>query len=379
MFKKIHKSAGLTDSERYLATLCETSFLKLWSYPNVFRDQGRKSGGDGKELCDLLVVCGNDVVIFSDKSCQMPDTGNADTDWCRWYRKAIKKSADQIFGAERWLKQCPRKIYLDSKCMTSFPLKIPDGDQIRIHRVVVALGAKKRCQQELQGSGSLWLSPKILGNDHLKTESENYSRFHLGRIGPGRDFVHVFDDVTLDVILKELDTITDFLTYLNWKEQLITSDKLSLSKGEENLLGAYLTDINEDDQHDIIIPEGYSQVVVENDVWDNIRKNPQYLRKKAADKVSYLWDKIIDSFAEHVLNGTILGESYYSIDDHESILRIVAKEPRLQRRMLAASLMEVANKANSSPQKAFWRTTSSLQKPDFAYVLGLIPHKYGTF
>ena len=65
-----YKSKGLTESERYLANLCEKSFLSLWSYPNVFRDQGRKEGkGDGKELCDLLVVFDRDVIIFSDKSC----------------------------------------------------------------------------------------------------------------------------------------------------------------------------------------------------------------------------------------------------------------------------------------------------------------------
>jgi hypothetical protein len=60
-----YKSEGLTESERYLANLCEKSFLSLWSYPNVFRDQGRNEGkGDGKELCDLLVVFDRDVIIF---------------------------------------------------------------------------------------------------------------------------------------------------------------------------------------------------------------------------------------------------------------------------------------------------------------------------
>ena len=45
------KSSGTTPSERYLAHLCKGTFLNLWSYPNIFRDQKRHKGrGDGKEL-----------------------------------------------------------------------------------------------------------------------------------------------------------------------------------------------------------------------------------------------------------------------------------------------------------------------------------------
>ena len=85
-----YKSEGSTESERYLANLCEKSFLSLWSYPNVFRDQGRKGGiGDGKELCDLLVVFDQDVIIFSDKSCAFKDTGDTNRDWARWCSRAI--------------------------------------------------------------------------------------------------------------------------------------------------------------------------------------------------------------------------------------------------------------------------------------------------
>ena len=38
-------------TERMLAEFCERTFLKLWSYPNPYKD-------DGHELCDLLVVFG---------------------------------------------------------------------------------------------------------------------------------------------------------------------------------------------------------------------------------------------------------------------------------------------------------------------------------
>jgi hypothetical protein len=46
---RFRRSEGLTASEKILAELCDKSFLKLWSYPNLFRKPT-------KELTDLLVV-----------------------------------------------------------------------------------------------------------------------------------------------------------------------------------------------------------------------------------------------------------------------------------------------------------------------------------
>ncbi|MDE0307012.1 MAG: hypothetical protein OXI87_19340 [Albidovulum sp.] len=64
----VTKAEGVTPSERYLAGLAENSFLNLWSYPNPFRDQKKGIKGDGKEICDLLVVCGAFIIIFSEKT-----------------------------------------------------------------------------------------------------------------------------------------------------------------------------------------------------------------------------------------------------------------------------------------------------------------------
>lgn len=93
---KFRKSHGLTASERLLANLCERSFLRLWTYPNLFKRAG-------KELSDLLVVFREEVIIFSDKSCAYPETGNAQLDWQRWFRRAVAASAHQIHEAERWI------------------------------------------------------------------------------------------------------------------------------------------------------------------------------------------------------------------------------------------------------------------------------------
>jgi len=60
----ISEDKGLTPSEQYLGRLCKRSFLTLWSYANLFRNQKVRGKGDGKELCDLLVVFGKHIIIF---------------------------------------------------------------------------------------------------------------------------------------------------------------------------------------------------------------------------------------------------------------------------------------------------------------------------
>ena len=91
----VHKSEGLTKTEQRLAALGYRTFLKLWSYPNPYKMQT-----NGKELCDLLVVFDNHIIIFSDKDCSYGGSGNPQVDWSRWYKKAIQKSAGQLVGAK---------------------------------------------------------------------------------------------------------------------------------------------------------------------------------------------------------------------------------------------------------------------------------------
>ena len=112
---KTSRSEGVTDAERYLKKLCERSFLSMWSYVGVFNDKGT-----GQEVCDLLVVFDNHIIIFSDKDCEFPNIEDIDLAWKRWYKKAVKKSADQIYGAERWILKHPDRLFLDQTCKIPF-------------------------------------------------------------------------------------------------------------------------------------------------------------------------------------------------------------------------------------------------------------------
>jgi hypothetical protein len=145
----LSRPEGATPAEKYLAFLCENTFLSLWSYPSTFRNQGLKNGGHGKEVCDLLVVFENDIVIFSDKQGSFPRTGDTRQDWCRWFKKAILASANQIFGAERWIAKFPDQLFLDRACTQRFPIALPDPNKVCFHRIVVAHDVIEACREQL--------------------------------------------------------------------------------------------------------------------------------------------------------------------------------------------------------------------------------------
>ena len=64
----ISDAEGVTESERLLMRLCRKSFLSLWSHANLHTDEGMRDGRrSAKEFVDVLVVFGDDVVLFSDK------------------------------------------------------------------------------------------------------------------------------------------------------------------------------------------------------------------------------------------------------------------------------------------------------------------------
>lgn len=104
----IQRADGVTDAERKLKLLCDRSFLSLWSYSGIYRDQGDTlRGGDGKEVCDLLVVFEDHIIIFSDKDCVFPNSGDTKRDWVRWFKRAVLKSAEQVWGANAGSNQTP--------------------------------------------------------------------------------------------------------------------------------------------------------------------------------------------------------------------------------------------------------------------------------
>lgn len=335
-------AVGVTESERYLGKLCKRSFLALWSYPGVYRDQGRHEGkGDGKEVCDLLVVFENHIIIFSDKHCHFADSDDVELAWARWYRKAVRTSAEQVWGAERWITQFPQRLFLDKHCTVAFPITLPDPATAIFHRIVVAHDGSRRCHELLGGSGSLMLDSRLVGDAHLNRP------FTIGQVDPDKGYVHVFDDTTLNIVMGTLDTISDFTAYLTKKERFLTSRAVSAT-GEEELLAVYLHKINSAGEHDFVIKENYDRLSFYEGFWEAFTHSPERRAQIESDRTSYSWDRLIEKFAFHAMTGTEYFTSGGPLNEQEKIFRFLAREPRTRRRLLAISLHEVLERSTRS-------------------------------
>jgi hypothetical protein len=335
------RSEGVTPSEKYLKKLCDRSFLSLWSYPGIFRDQGRRSGkGDGKEVADLLVVFENNVIIFSDKHIHFEKTERIEVGWGRWFRNAVLKSAQQVWGAERWIRQFPKRLFLDKGCTVPFPIDVPDPARATFHRVVVAHDASRVCREYFGGgSGSLILDSGVIGEDaHLKHP------FVIGRVRSDRGYVHVFDDTSLDVVMSYLDTVSDFVAYLTKKEKLLTSGLHVRAAGEEELLGEYVKRLNSEGDHDFIIPKGTTHVFLAEGLWEKFLNSDQRKAQAMANEISYRWDLLVEKFLHHMMSGTQYASSHREISEQEKSFRWLARENRTRRRMLANDLLGLLKK-----------------------------------
>ncbi len=327
---RITKSSGGTPTERYLEALCERNFLSLWSYPRPFRDQG-----GGKELCDLLVVMGDDVIIFSDKHCLLEPKKSLELDWKRWFRSAVSEAADQAWGAERWLRNNPDRVFIDPECQ--HPLAIPRGDSVRFHLVVTVHGVAEACRAMLGGTGSLMVHSGVSGVD------AHSQPFVVGDLDPIRTFVHVFDDTSMEIVMSTLDTASDFLQYLRRKEAFLRS-RTVIASGEEDILGYYLMHADGDGKHSFVEAEDAHLVVIENGWWEDFENSEQRTRQIEFDKVSYRWDALVETFARHAMEGTQYFKTEPALESAEKILRFMAAEPRLHRRALAQELIDAMDR-----------------------------------
>ena len=326
----ITKSEGTTKTEKLLASLCEQSFLKLWSYPNPYKE-------DGDELCDLLVVYGNDAFVFFDRE-KVLDYSNDNTPeviWKRWVRKVIDAQIRTAKGAEKYLKS-GRSIFLDSKNDVPFPVEV-NHSLLTVHKFIVAHGAKDAClaSSDKNQTGSLAIS---YGNN---TEQGEFPYLiHLDET----DLIHVLDSESLPIVLGELDTITDFHNYIKEKEQAIKNYHCLVYCGEEDLLAHYFLNFDNNSNKHIIgsIDEEFDGVYIGEGEWVDFIASDTYKKTKDANKISYLWDELLQITSHNALKGTLTGNA--NVLQGRSAIFEMAKEPRFSRRALCEYMDMVIQK-----------------------------------
>jgi hypothetical protein len=338
---RFKKSQGLTISEQILAELCEKTFLRLWTYPNLWKKPG-------KELADLLIVFRDDVLIFSDKSCAFPDTGDAMLDWRRWFRRAIANSAHQIQQAERWIRTRPDQVFLDSRCTERLPLRLPNLERLRVHRICIATGAADRCLAVI-GQASLAIDLNV---------TDDIRQFTVGRVQGTAGWLHVLDGTGLNLLLEELSTVSDVVAYLDAKSKLFDGGMFQGASSEADLLAQYLW-------HGRSFPSIARPYFLRPNLWRHIGTDAHFQAGRRENAVSILWDRLIEYLTQNYLESTLELGNELEVADYEELARIMASESRFHRRVLSKAILERAERARDGKIGSLLPS----EQPDVVYVL----------
>lgn len=372
----VEKSSGITESEHRLVKLGEKVFMGLWSYPNP----RVKTSAGFPELCDLLVVCGDTVLVFSDKNIKFNEAKGWFVGWKRWEKHAILESISQLHHAENILRKHPDMIWLNA--IQRLPVSIPDSNQIKIHLICVANGATDACKKFFGAgcTGSLRFSnlkEKTMDYRTFTGMSQNAQEEYLSDniftthdYDETKTFVHVFDDYSFPFVLNELDTLTDFVKYLNEKENFIRKHNVMYT-GEEDLLYRYFHNFDSENQCHIFLPkeDEDKQIALccfcEED-WDSFKKSREYLSGRRDNKPSYFWDVLVQESAICALNDTTQIIYQSNPCDKDIALRYMAMEDRLSRRMFSKAMLTSISRCE--PDQI--RTTAFLSKitPNLMYI-----------
>jgi hypothetical protein len=339
---------SINSSEARLGELTRKTFLSMWAYQNPYFAKG-------KELCDVLIVFGDDVIIMSDKLISFGDK-EIKIAWPRWYKNAVTKSVNQLCGAFRQIKNFPENIYCDSQTSSPFPLQLPESSRMRVHLIAVANGCEDICKQSL-GHPSFCVDTRV-------TESETSMTVGIDYAGI---FVHVLSKTALDAMFACFDTTRDFIDYLERKQGALSSKKENfLIHGEEELVGAYMLSQQGNRAYNIpqnAFPLENSTYIVGSGLWDACMTHQMQQARENMRKSSYVIDRLIEHVAEeYTKKGLVIGQEQ-PLSYHEGAFRLMAAESRLGRQLISIALLDVINEDPTT----FWSTI--VESPD---VQGLI-------
>lgn len=203
-------------------------------------------------------------------------------------------------------------------------------------------------------------------NTELEGRNHEQEPFQIGWPLGRSKFIHVFDDLTLGLLMNELDTVGDLTDYLVKKKHLFERSGCEfIIPGEEDLLTAYITSVDGAGAHKFPDFEAGSTIVMREGSWKKFRKSRSYKSRAAMASLSYLWDDLIEYQASHVIHGST-EEFFVGRNDrrefniNERTLRVMASEDRRTRCLLGETLR--AGRAVSSNGKRFVRTVANPER-----------------
>ncbi len=276
-------------AESVVHDLSIKSFLTDWCYLNPKLP-------NNKEICDLLVVFDDIAIIWQIKSLKLRGDG-------RYKKRDVEKNFRQLIGAKRRLFEIDTEINLENP----------------------------RRGKEIFNPKSI---KQVFLISVLMGPAEDFFSF-IEKINDNT--IHVFNREFIEIVLNELDTISDFCEYLKSKEQLITDKEIIIMGGEQELLAYYLQNNRSFSQFNEA-----TNILIQEGIWEDCISRPAYKSKKKQDEFSYGWDSIID-------------RAHEGSPEYERLARELARPNRFERRMLSKTFLEAHIRANEDTKADMFR------------------------
>ncbi|UJB66473.1 hypothetical protein YS110_17790 [Acidovorax sp. YS12] len=345
---------SVNESEARLAELSRRTFMSMWSYQNPFYKKG-------KELCDLLIVFGQDVIIISDKAIGYAEDKNSATAWSRWYRKAVGASVTQVLGALKTIKNRPDSIHLDAKVSSPFPLEFPDPTKARYHLVAVAHGSEQASAAQY-GTPSLAVDSSVIDDKALLTVGVRFDGV----------FVHVVNRTALDAMFECFDTTADLVRYLSEKQTLFSGGRVFMS-GEEDLIAVYMMGRRPDGSASLSsLVEGpeHGPKSVAPGLWAALQASASFADRRKQLAPSYVIDDVVEQLASEYRLGRISSDRASDLAYHAAAFQLLAAESRMARMLIGLGVVDVLNESPGT----FWSVViESRDQPGVLYLWLIYP------
>lgn len=303
-------------AETLVARICSRAFLSDF----VVRNPKFKFPGSSKELeaADVLVLFGTKIISIQVKARGLP---RKPTETEKVYRqrllKRIEEGVEQVRTTSRALKaRALHEVTTERGLTVPVPAEALDS----AHGIVIL---------DLPAERDLGL--------------EDRSLLYYGVSMSGEVPVHAFLSDDFDAMLTEIDTLPDFLKYLEFRETLFRDRKIFPYTHNLDLLAMYKIHFELQDANTL---KKLGRIMVEEGYWEHYVSDYEKARRRrvVANRHSYMIDEAIDflhrAFVEHQRE---YGEQWARMSYE------LANLTRMERRCVGARWHAVRQRATSQP------------------------------
>lgn len=290
-------------AETLIADLCGDTFFQDFCFKNPYVGTGK----DRKELCDVLVMLGDTAIVWQIKNIKLGEDGH-------FKQSDIDKAIIQCRGAKRKL-----------------------GSLGKIELTNIAGKAKTIDTGSIK---NIYLIAAIEGG--LAEFGAFYAKDKKGD-------VHIFFERFTRFATKHLNTVTDFVRYLQNKERFLTGKGVTITGGEEEMLALY---INNNRTFGNL--EGAEATYVLMDMEgaaEELEEDEGYKAKQEADEH---WGKAWDLLIQKKSAGLPHEGDTSLPEDRDKFLAKMMNHDRFERRVLGKAFIDAAMEAANGPDKEFF-------------------------